>query len=110
LRVDRIRERIGESAQNTPSESCQHAVGQARHAILFVHDQRPARQPRHQPARTRGETTQAQHTARLAQAQYASGLPHRAHQLQRRSDQGQQPFTAQAAHLDRVERDVGRRY
>jgi hypothetical protein len=71
LRIEGVCKGIGEAAEHATGESCQHAVGEARHAILFVHHQRSAQQPRHQPAGACSETTQTQHAARSLPAQDA---------------------------------------
>src|SRR5690606_23520297 len=69
-------------------------------------DQRDARNPRSQAARTGGVATEADHHARAPFAQHRSGGAHRAKHLERRTQQRGHTLATQAADRDRVDPDA----
>ena len=69
-------EAAGETGQHALGESGEHAVGHPGRAILFVHDQRNAGQPRCNPARTRRIAAETDHRTRLTLAQRLARSEH----------------------------------
>ncbi len=95
-----------ESGQHAPCDARQHLVGQARGAVLFVHQQRQFQQARGDATRAGRETAEADHRARRAPAQHEAGGTDRAHDPQRRAEQRQRALAAQPADLDGVDLDA----
>jgi hypothetical protein len=96
----------GKPGEDAARELRQHAVGHARCAVLLMHDQRNAGEPRGEAARARGEAAKAHHRARLPLAQGLARGIHRAEQLERRGEQRRDALAAHATHRDGVDRDA----
>jgi len=88
----------------------EHAVGQSRHRVLLVHDQRPSQQPGRDATRTRREATRAQHHARPVLVHRAQRLEQRHGQSHGCDEQGREAFAAQAAHAQPLDRYAGGRH
>jgi hypothetical protein len=103
-------EGLREADQHLLRHLRQRLVGHAGGAVLFVHQQRDAGDARGDPARPGREPAEAHHRRRLARAQHARGIAHRAQDPQGRAQQRRQPLAAHAGHRDGVDGDVVRRH
>ncbi|MNI51711.1 hypothetical protein D3C73_1064500 [compost metagenome] len=95
-----------ETRQQAARVARQDAVGQARRAVLFVHDQRQAVQARGHAAGAGSEATEGDHRTRLAVTDDQAGGTQRAHQTPRRSQQGQLALATQTGDGQRIDVDV----
>jgi hypothetical protein len=103
------RETRGKRFEHAPRETREQTVGHARDCVLLMDDERPARQPRRDAARSRDESARAEHDVRPATPHHLQALPDCERQLERRGEPGCEALAAQSADADPLDLDVLRR-
>jgi hypothetical protein len=101
-------EGAGESGQHAIGEIGKHAVGETGNRIGLVNDQRPAQQPRDQPARTGHEAAHAEQRIRPPTQYDTHRLPHGGQHHERHARHAPQTLAAQRANRDPFDVEAGR--
>ncbi len=102
-RADFLVEAVGERFHHFARKTRQDPVGQSRHRVLLVDEQRHAHQPGRNPAGAGGIAAHPQHQTRAHRLQHLHRFTQRRDQHEGRQQPAERAFAAQTADGERVQ-------